>query len=991
MANNGIYYSSGNSLNFTTNSTTWATLGSGGTFVINTVSGGTYLNLPVSGITAGTGIGVSNSNGNYTISYTGSTGISGDYLPLSGGTVTGGTIFTNGVTANTLSNVNYILFNKTATTTHTEGQIHWNDDTKTLEIDTDKTGVTYETGQNTLVRVTNKTGAPLTAGTVVYINGAQAGRPTVTKATYEQDATSARSLGFITQTINDNNQGYVTTNGLLRNVNTNSYTAGTQLYLYTGGTITNVRPVAPKHEVRLGYVVTQDSTAGVIYVYIQNGYEFVELHDVQISGQTDNDIPYWNSALGVWKNTNSPVFTSLTATTISASFYQNLPYSGTVIGSGSVNYIPKWTASDSIYDSTIYDDGTFVGVGYTSPYVANSRFGASSIEAGTIQIIGNVNSSIGITDTDLTTWTTTGKEIAIGYGGVLSGSSGYNNIGIGYGVLSASTTGYENVAIGTNSMISITTGFNNVSLGGESLYSLTDKRNNVAIGFQAGYSTTGDGNVFIGYKAGFYETGGYKLYIGSDFNPLIYGEFNNNIVGIIGTLTATTYQNLPVSAVTNGTGISASTSNGTVTITNTQVQGITGKTDGTGISSSISNNVISITNTDLGSSQNIFKNIKINGNTQFSAGSNNSDLNFSGINITITSAATNTLVFSAGTGGGGSGTVTSVALSAGTSGNDINIANSAITTSGVITINIPDASITGRGVVSTGTQTFKGNKTFDGTIGSLNFGGNRILASSNTLTIEELNTTTYPSLTELSYVKGVTSAIQTQLDNKLNTSGGTINGNLTVTGTTTTSTISATTYQNILASSISDSTTVGQNLVKLTNPSAISYLRVNADNTVTALTLAQLKSDLGLIRSVQANTTSNSSSSVAVNITGCTVSLDANSTYIGRMTIGSGCAGAGGFTLTFTFPSGASMYLGRNIGTTATNNQVQTWVQITSGTAIGQTFNASNNQTFYHELQIYIATAATSGNLTPSFLTVTNGTASTIYAFVTQIQLEKIS
>ena len=54
MANNGIYYSSGNTLNFTTNNTTWATLTSGGTFVINTVSGGTYLNLPAStGSTSG--------------------------------------------------------------------------------------------------------------------------------------------------------------------------------------------------------------------------------------------------------------------------------------------------------------------------------------------------------------------------------------------------------------------------------------------------------------------------------------------------------------------------------------------------------------------------------------------------------------------------------------------------------------------------------------------------------------------------------------------------------------------------------------------------------------------------------------------------------------------------------------------------------------------------------------------------------------------------
>ena len=94
------------------------------------------------------------------------------------------------------------------------------------------------------------------------------------------------------------------------------------------------------------------------------------------------------------------------------------------------------------------------------------------------------------------------------------------------------------------------------------------------------------------------------------------------------TISATTYENLPVSAVTNGGGIS-----------------ISGPTNG----------VVTVTNTDLGSSQNIFKNIQITGTTQFSAGSNNSNLNFSGINLTITSAATNTLVFSAGTGGGGSG------------------------------------------------------------------------------------------------------------------------------------------------------------------------------------------------------------------------------------------------------------------------------------------------------------------------------------------------
>ena len=66
-----------------------------------TISATTYYNLPVSGLTSGTGIGVSNSNGNYTISYTGSTGT------FTGGTVTGATNFTNGLTANTFSAATY--------------------------------------------------------------------------------------------------------------------------------------------------------------------------------------------------------------------------------------------------------------------------------------------------------------------------------------------------------------------------------------------------------------------------------------------------------------------------------------------------------------------------------------------------------------------------------------------------------------------------------------------------------------------------------------------------------------------------------------------------------------------------------------------------------------------------------------------------------------------------------------------------------------------
>lgn len=48
----------------------------------------------------------------------------------------------------------------------------------------------------------------------------------------------------------------------------------------------------------------------------------------------------------------------------------------------------------------------------------------------------------------------------------------------------------------------------------------------------------------------------------------------------------------------------------------------------------------------------------------------------------------------------------------------------------------------------------------------------------------------------------------------------------------------------ILASQVTDSTVVGRNLLRLTSPGAVTYLRINADNTVTALSAADFRTAL---------------------------------------------------------------------------------------------------------------------------------------------------
>ena len=184
-----------------------------------------------------------------------------------------------------------------------------------------------------IVNARNNTGAQINKGTIVRIIGATGDEPLIQTASWDNDSTSANTLGWVQNNIPNGEFGKVITQGTLLGVNTNpalGYTPGQILYLSSSGQYTNVIPPAPYHEVRLGQVLRAQQNNGSVFVQIQNGYELSELHDVNITTASlaNNQVLAYNSASGQWVNQslNGLGF----ATTGSNTFIGNQIVSGSV-------------------------------------------------------------------------------------------------------------------------------------------------------------------------------------------------------------------------------------------------------------------------------------------------------------------------------------------------------------------------------------------------------------------------------------------------------------------------------------------------------------------------------------------------------------------------------------------------------------------------------------------------------------------------------------
>jgi hypothetical protein len=225
--------------------------------------------------------------------------------------------------------------------------------------------------------------------------------------------------------------------------------------------------------------------------------------------------------------------TGATGATGSAGFLQ----SGSAAGN-----TPYWNGTQwAINNNNIFNNGGNVGIGTNTPSKKLDVSGDALINGLTIgRGSGNVGNNTALGKNALNSNTTGSANTAVGTSALINNITGDYNTGIGWEAMLSGTDANNSTAIGHWSLYSTVDGVNNVAIGSQTLFYNMNGQNNTALGFAAGQNNGGSGNVFLGYYAGQNEAGSNKLYIGNSSNnssnPLIYGEFDNQILAINGKL-----------------------------------------------------------------------------------------------------------------------------------------------------------------------------------------------------------------------------------------------------------------------------------------------------------------------------------------------------------------------------------------------------------------------------------------------------------------------
>ena len=245
--------------------------------------------------------------------------------------------------------------------TPTEGQLAWNDLDHTLNIGLSG-GSVLQLGQEELVYAVNHTGQTISNGQVVQVSGSQGNRVVVEFA----QATTAESeqvfIAVATQAIPNNQTGYFTRFGLVRDINTAAMTEGAILWVsQTAGELTQLRPAKPYSQIAVAIVTRAHQQNGSIMVSPYVVPRLSQLTDVDTTGATNGQALVYSADTGLWvpgdatggvSDGKVKVSANDTATYLGAKFTSSDHSVDIAVGTSEIDLKVKVNSSESKFSTT---------------------------------------------------------------------------------------------------------------------------------------------------------------------------------------------------------------------------------------------------------------------------------------------------------------------------------------------------------------------------------------------------------------------------------------------------------------------------------------------------------------------------------------------------------------------------------------------------------------------------------------------------------------
>jgi hypothetical protein len=211
--------------------------------------------------------------------------------------------------------IDSLFFNVNVPTDNVDtAKMRWDSDLATVVLGLND-NVPNEIGFKNFWLVKNQTGSTITKGSLVYANGTvgASGRITVAKFIANGTIDAKYLLGITAHDLSNGEDGYVISFGKIRKVNTDTFAAGAILYPSptTAGVWTDVEPIAPNLDMPIGFCINSHVNNGTIAIRVASGYKLSELHDLAISSPVTNASLYFKS--GIWRDTTATLLLSDTA------------------------------------------------------------------------------------------------------------------------------------------------------------------------------------------------------------------------------------------------------------------------------------------------------------------------------------------------------------------------------------------------------------------------------------------------------------------------------------------------------------------------------------------------------------------------------------------------------------------------------------------------------------------------------------------------------